>query len=125
MSDCLARIEALHAQAARRADGRITVGVSAWAPDMCSPDLLRDLRALQQKLDTVATIHLNQIWGEVAAVEDRAQLQTDRISAMSRVSERSPDLRPLPMHGAGGGEATLGEAGPMSPSTPASRRAAA
>ncbi|HEX9558148.1 MAG TPA: amidohydrolase family protein, partial [Reyranella sp.] len=49
------------------AEGRVRVAASAWAPDMCSPELLRDLRALQQRLDTWATIHLNQIWGEVAA----------------------------------------------------------
>ena len=35
---------------------------------MCLPELLRDLRALQQELDTIRTIHLNQLWGEVAAV---------------------------------------------------------
>ena len=52
-----------------KADGRLRIAVSAWAPDMCSPELLRDLRALQQRLDTWATIHLNQIWGEVAAVK--------------------------------------------------------
>ena len=102
---CLQRIEALARQVARRAEGRITVGVSAWAPDMCSPDLLRDVRALQQKLDTVATIHLNQIWGEVAAVKARARLHADRISRRDRLSQRSPDLRALPMHGAAGGKA--------------------
>lgn len=52
-----------------KADGRLRVAVSAWGPDMCSPELLKDLRALQQKLDTYMTIHLNQIWGEVAAVQ--------------------------------------------------------
>jgi 5-methylthioadenosine/S-adenosylhomocysteine deaminase len=31
--------------------------------------LLRELRALQQELGTVCTIQLNQIWGEVAAVQ--------------------------------------------------------
>ncbi|HSK92862.1 MAG TPA: amidohydrolase family protein, partial [Candidatus Angelobacter sp.] len=62
------RIERLHAEWHGAADGRVTVGVAAWAPDMCSPDLLRELRALQERLGCVATIHLNQIWGEVAAV---------------------------------------------------------
>lgn len=66
---CLAGIEALHRDRHGSAKGRITVGVSAWAPDMCSPDLLRDLRELQKRLNTVATIHLNQIWGEVAVVQ--------------------------------------------------------
>ncbi len=63
------RIEALHAKWHGVHNGRITVGVAAWAPDMCSPELLRRLRALQDRLGCVATIHLNQIWGEVAAVE--------------------------------------------------------
>jgi 5-methylthioadenosine/S-adenosylhomocysteine deaminase len=49
-------------------DDRVHVCISAWAPDMCSPELLRDLSALQKKLGTRITIHLNQIWGEVAAI---------------------------------------------------------
>ncbi|MBU8542937.1 MULTISPECIES: amidohydrolase family protein [Roseomonadaceae] len=65
----LARIEALHRDWDGAGEGRIRVGVSAWAPDMCSPELLRQVRALQQRLDTICTIHLNQIWGEVAAVQ--------------------------------------------------------
>lgn len=63
------RIRDLHAKWHGAAEGRITVGVSAWAPDVCSAELLRELRALQQELDTVCTIHLNQIWGEVAAIK--------------------------------------------------------
>src|SRR5262249_7169878 len=74
----LERIEALHGKRHGMADGRIRIGVSAWAPDMCSPELLGEVRALQQKLDTVATIHLNQIWGEVAAGEaERGRLPTE------------------------------------------------
>jgi 5-methylthioadenosine/S-adenosylhomocysteine deaminase len=65
----LDRIEKLHARWDGAGDGRIRVGVAAWAPDMCSPELLGQARALQQKLDTLCTIHLNQIWGEVAAVQ--------------------------------------------------------
>ncbi|WP_206933613.1 amidohydrolase family protein [Roseococcus thiosulfatophilus] len=63
------RIRDLHAKWHGAGEGRITVGVSAWAPDVCSAELLRELRALQQELDTVCTIHLNQIWGEVAAIK--------------------------------------------------------
>lgn len=65
----LGRIERLHTKWNGAGEGRVRVGVSAWAPDMCSPELLRDLRALQDRLDTVGTIHLNQIWGEVAAIQ--------------------------------------------------------
>ena len=65
----IARIRALHAKWHGAGEGRITVGVSAWSPDTCSAPLLRELRALQQELDTVCTIHLNQIWGEVAAIQ--------------------------------------------------------
>ena len=36
---------------------------------MCSPELLREVRALQRRLDALCTIHLNQVWGEVAAVQ--------------------------------------------------------
>src|SRR5262245_6708964 len=86
---CLARIEALHAKRHRTAEGRIRVGVSAWAPDMCSPELLRDVRALQQKLDAVATIHLNQIWGEVAAVKsERGCLPTEYLDDLGFLNDR-------------------------------------
>jgi 5-methylthioadenosine/S-adenosylhomocysteine deaminase len=86
---CLARIEALHHKRHGMADGRIRVGVSAWAPDMCSPELLRDLRTLQQKLDTIATIHLNQIWGEVAAVRSvRGRLPTEYLDEVGFLNDR-------------------------------------
>nr|WP_314073954.1 amidohydrolase family protein [uncultured Roseococcus sp.] len=65
----LGRIERLHARWNGAGEGRVRVGVSAWAPDMCSVELLRELRALQARLETIGTIHLNQIWGEVAAVQ--------------------------------------------------------
>ncbi len=86
---CLRSIEALHAKRHGMAGGRISTGVSAWAPDMCSPELLRDLRALQQKLDTVATIHLNQIWGEVAAVKAvRGRLPTEYLDEVGFLNNR-------------------------------------
>jgi 5-methylthioadenosine/S-adenosylhomocysteine deaminase len=86
---CLASIEALHAKRHGMAGGRISIGVSAWAPDMCSPELLKDLRALQQKLDTVATIHLNQIWGEVAAVKAvRGRLPTEYLDDVGFLNNR-------------------------------------
>jgi 5-methylthioadenosine/S-adenosylhomocysteine deaminase len=86
---CLSRIEALHGKRHGMADGRIRVGVSAWAPDMCSPELLRDVRALQQRLDTVATIHLNQIWGEVAAVKaERGCLPTEYLAELGFLNDR-------------------------------------
>jgi 5-methylthioadenosine/S-adenosylhomocysteine deaminase len=86
---CLARIAALHAKREGTANGRIRIGVSAWAPDMCSPELLRDVRLLQQKLDAVATIHLNQIWGEVAAVKaERGCLPTEYLDQLGFLNER-------------------------------------
>lgn len=72
-----------------KADGRLRVAVSAWAPDMCSPELLRDLRDLQVKLDTWATIHLNQIWGEVAAVQaHRNMLPTEYLAELGFLGDR-------------------------------------
>ena len=72
-----------------REEGRMRVAVSAWAPDMCSPELLRDLRALQDRLDTWATIHLNQIWGEVAAIQaHRNRLPTEYLADLGFLSER-------------------------------------
>jgi 5-methylthioadenosine/S-adenosylhomocysteine deaminase len=71
----LTRIEALHTRWHGKENGRINVGIAAWAPDMCSPSLLDELRDLQARLDAVATIHLNQIWGEVAAVQEQHGLR--------------------------------------------------
>jgi 5-methylthioadenosine/S-adenosylhomocysteine deaminase len=72
-----------------KADGRIRVAVSAWGPDMCSPELLRDLRALQQKLDTYMTIHLNQIWGEVAAIQaHHNKLPTEYLADLGFLNDR-------------------------------------
>jgi 5-methylthioadenosine/S-adenosylhomocysteine deaminase len=77
----LGRIGALHAAWDGKAAGRLRVGVSAWAPDMCSPGLLRRLSDLRSKLDCPATIHLNQIWGEVAAVQaHRGRLPTEYLA---------------------------------------------
>jgi len=85
----LTRIEQLHSRWHNAENGRIQVGLAAWAPDMCSPELLRQLRALQERLDVVATIHLNQIWGEVAAVqEQRACLPTAYLAQCDFLSER-------------------------------------
>lgn len=86
---CLRRIEDLHGQWHGKANGRIRVGVSAWAPDMCSPELLRDLRVLHQKLDVPVTIHLNQIWGEVAAVQSlRNRLPTEYLDDVGFLHDR-------------------------------------
>ena len=72
-----------------KADGRLRIAVSAWAPDMCSPELLKDLRALQQQLDTFATIHCNQIWGEVAAVKaHRNRLPTEYLADLGFLHDR-------------------------------------
>jgi 5-methylthioadenosine/S-adenosylhomocysteine deaminase len=85
----LERITRLHAEWDGKADGRIRIGVSAWAPDMCSPALLTRLRALQEKLDTICTIHLNQIWGEVAAVQaHRSLLPTEYLADLGFLHDR-------------------------------------
>lgn len=85
----LTRIEQLHTRWHGAAHGRIQVGLAAWAPDMCSPELLRQLRALQERLEVVSTIHLNQIWGEVAAVQgQRDCLPTAYLAQCDFLSER-------------------------------------
>ena len=72
-----------------KADGRIRIAISAWAPDMCSPELLKDLSALQKKLGTWMTIHLNQIWGEVAAVQaHRNRLPTEYLADLGFLNEK-------------------------------------
>jgi len=85
----MARIARLHARWHGAENGRITVAVAAWAPDMCSPGLLRRLRDLQQKLDTLCTVHLNQIWGEVAAVQaHRGMLPTEYLADVGFLHDR-------------------------------------
>jgi 5-methylthioadenosine/S-adenosylhomocysteine deaminase len=85
----VARIQALHARWHGAADGRVQVGLAAWAPDMCSPELLGRLRKLQDELDVPATVHLNQVWGEVAAVkEQRGVLPTEYLARAGFLSER-------------------------------------
>jgi len=74
----LERIEELHSRFHGAADGRMSVAVAAHAPEAVSPQLLRRLRDLADRLDTVATIHLNQSWWEVEAVrETRGVLPTE------------------------------------------------
>jgi 5-methylthioadenosine/S-adenosylhomocysteine deaminase len=85
----LKKIEDAFARFNNTADGRLRIAVSAWAPDMCSPELLRDVRQLQDRLDTWATIHLNQIWGEVAAIQaHRNLLPTEYLAELGFLNER-------------------------------------
>jgi cytosine/adenosine deaminase-related metal-dependent hydrolase len=85
----LQRIADLHSRWHGAERGRISVGVAAWAPDMCSPGLLRRVRALQEELDTTATIHLNQVWGEVAAVQaHRGMLPTEYLASLDFLNPR-------------------------------------
>jgi len=85
----LARIAEFHSRWHGRGDGRLTAGLAAWAPDMCSPGLLGRLVKLQSELGALATVHLNQIWGEVAAVkEQRGVLPTEYLAGAGVLSSR-------------------------------------
>jgi 5-methylthioadenosine/S-adenosylhomocysteine deaminase len=85
----LTRIADFHARWHGKGDGRVSAGPAAWAPDMCSPGLLGRLRKLQSGLDAIATVHLNQIWGEVAAVtEQRGVLPTEYLAREGFLSDR-------------------------------------
>jgi 5-methylthioadenosine/S-adenosylhomocysteine deaminase len=85
----LARIADFHARWHGKGDGRLTAGLAAWAPDMCSPELLGRLRKLQAELGAIASVHLNQIWGEVAAVlEQRGVLPTEYLARVGMLSDR-------------------------------------
>lgn len=85
----MATIEKTFAKWNGKADGRIRIAISAWAPDMCSPELLRDLSVLQKKLGTYITIHLNQIWGEVAAVQaHRNRLPTEYLADLGFLNDK-------------------------------------
>jgi 5-methylthioadenosine/S-adenosylhomocysteine deaminase len=85
----LARIAAFHSRWHGKGDGRLTAGLAAWAPDMCSPELLARLAKRQAELGAIATVHLNQIWGEVAAVkEHRGLLPTEYLARAGLLSDR-------------------------------------
>ena len=87
--DAVTRTKRAHADWHGAGEGRVRIAVSAHAPDMCSPDLLRRLRALQDDLDTIATIHLSQMWGEVEAVKlARGQLPTEYLADLGFLSDR-------------------------------------
>ncbi len=85
----IARISRLHESWHGKGDGRLRVGLAAWAPDMCSPELLAGLRQLQSSLDAIATVHLNQVWGEVEAVKgQRGVLPTEYLVRSGFLSDR-------------------------------------
>src|SRR6059036_1183557 len=85
----LARIADFHTRWNGKGDGRLAAGLAAWAPDMCSPGLLDRLRKLQSELGAIATVHLSQIWGEVAAVqEQRGVLPTEYLARAGLLSPR-------------------------------------
>src|SRR5258708_23849471 len=85
----IANIEQLCGKWNGKAQGRLRVAVSAWAPGICSPELLRDLSALQKRLGTWTTIHLNQIWGEVAAVKaHRNLLPTEYLAELGFLNDK-------------------------------------
>ena len=85
----LERIAALHRRWDGAAGGRVRTGLAGWAPDMCSPVLLGQLRKLQDDLGVLATVHLNQIWGEVAAVqEQRGVPPTEYLARQGFLSNR-------------------------------------
>ncbi len=96
----LERIERLHSDWHGRENGRLQVGLAAWSPDMCSPTLLRDLRALQERLDATATIHLSQLWGEVAGAGATGR-DTHRVPGPMRFSLSASDRGPLPLYDRG------------------------
>ena len=85
----LQRISDLYAKWHGAENGRITVAVAAHAPDMVSPALLEALRDLREKLDTIATIHLNQYWGEVEVIKNSyGILPTEYLSRHGFLHER-------------------------------------
>src|SRR5499426_667247 len=85
----LQRIADLHSKWHGAENGRITVAVAAHAPDMVSPALLQALRDLREKLDAVATIHLNQYWGEVEVIKNsHGLLPTEYLARHGFLHER-------------------------------------
>src|SRR5215510_7755164 len=73
----LARIADFHSRWHGRGDGRLTAGLAAWAPDMCSPGLLMRLSKLQSELGALATVK-----------EQRGVLPTEYLAAAGVLSNR-------------------------------------
>src|SRR4030095_5954598 len=85
----VARIRAFHARWHGAAEDRVQTGLAAWAPDMAAPERLGRWRKLQDELGVLASIHLNQVWGEVAAVrEQRGVLPTEYLARTGFLSDR-------------------------------------
>jgi 5-methylthioadenosine/S-adenosylhomocysteine deaminase len=85
----LGRLADLHARWHGAEGGRVRVGLAAWAPDMCSPALLRRLAGEGARLGLLQTVHLGQLWGEVAAVrEQRGVLPTEYLAREGFLSDR-------------------------------------
>src|SRR5262249_30755949 len=95
----LRRIEELHAARHGSAGGRISVAAAAHAPDMVSPDLFRGLSALQERLNLIATVHLNQYWGGVEAIRTTfGVLPPDHLARLGYLNDRliAPHCRCMP-----------------------------
>jgi 5-methylthioadenosine/S-adenosylhomocysteine deaminase len=85
----LQRIQALHEAWHGGADGRVAIAIAPHAPDMVSPELFGSLLVLQERLDVLATVHLNQYWGEVAAIRETfGRLPTEHLDALGYLSNR-------------------------------------
>src|SRR5262249_39651511 len=87
--EALARVEALYRVRHRSADGRLSVAAAPHAPDMVSPELFKRLRVLQDRLGILATVHLNQYWGEVDAItETFGRLPTEHLDDLGYLNDR-------------------------------------
>jgi cytosine/adenosine deaminase-related metal-dependent hydrolase len=85
----LQRIADLHAKWHGAENGRVTVAVAAHSPDMVSPALLQALRDLRETLDTIATVHLNQYWGEIEVIKNsHGMLPTEYLARHGFLHER-------------------------------------
>ncbi len=96
----LTRIEALHTRWHGKENGRINVGLAAWAPDMCSPRLLHDLRDLQERLDVMVFNPSQPDLGRGRRGAGTARPAAHRVSGAVRISLAPSDGSPLPLHDA-------------------------
>ena len=101
----IATIEKTFAKWNGKADGRIRIAISAWAPDMCSPELLKRPERAAEEARHLDHHPSQPDLGRGRGGAGASQPAADRVPGRSGLPQRQGDLRPLPLHGPARGEA--------------------
>ena len=100
----LRSIADLHSKWHGAEGGRVSVGVAAWAPDMCSPELLVRLRELQGQPGRRGDHPPEPALGRGRERQGQpGRRAAHRVPGAVGLPQRQARRRPLPLHGAPGG----------------------